>query len=194
MVFQDAMTSLDPVWRIGSQMRAVLHGNGRYSARQALDQARHWLSRVGLHDTERVMNARPYELSGGMRQRVMIALALCGDPKLIIADEPTSALDASVSRATMDLLLELVTDFGTSLLIVSHDIHLCMEYSDRTMVMYQGDIVEQGPSSELALSATHPYAVGLLACIPSFESRHLRRLPTLRDFMNPADAAARLEA
>lgn len=184
MVFQDAMTSLDPVWRVRSQLLAVLKANGRSTKKEALDKAAHWLTRVGLHDTERVMAARPYELSGGMRQRVMLALALCGDPKLVIADEPTSALDASVSRATMDLLLELVNDFRTSLLIISHDIHLCMEYSERTMVMYQGHIVEQGRSSELAAQATHPYAVGLLECVPSLESRHLERLPSLDDFMS----------
>jgi peptide/nickel transport system ATP-binding protein len=190
MVFQDAMTSLDPVWTIGSQLDAVLRSGQKMSARAAAIEAEHWLTRVGLHDTARVMGARPYELSGGMRQRVMMALALCGKPRLVIADEPTSALDASVSRATMDLMLELTTEFETSLLIVSHDIELCMEYSDRTLVMYKGNIVEQGPSSTLAETATHPYAVGLLACIPTLASRSRTALPTLADYMDRRTGAA----
>jgi peptide/nickel transport system ATP-binding protein len=180
------------VWTVGSQLRSVLRANNRITSKEATDLARSWLVRVGLSDTDRVMKARPYELSGGMRQRVMLAIALSGNPRLVIADEPTSALDASVSRATMDLLLELVTEFDTSLLIVSHDIHLCMEYSERTMVMYQGDIVEEGPSDYLASHATHPYAVALLQCIPSLESRHSDRLPTLADFMSPVEAAERI--
>lgn len=194
MVFQDAMTSLDPVWRVGSQIVAVLKGAIGLATDEAEEAAAQWIHRVGLHDVDRVLRARPYELSGGMRQRVMIAIALAGQPKLLIADEPTSALDASVSRATMDLLLELVTDLNTSLLIVSHDIHLCLEYSERTLVMYKGSLVEQGASSTLASAAKHPYAVGLLQCIPTLESRHLDRLPTLADFMTPQDESHEVSA
>jgi ABC-type dipeptide/oligopeptide/nickel transport system ATPase component len=178
MVFQDAMTSLDPVWSIGSQLRAVLRGTEKISRAQARDQARYWLERVGLLDTARVMKSRSYELSGGMRQRAMLALALCGRPRLLIADEPTSALDASLSRKTMDLLLELTDGLDTSVLIVSHDIKLCQEYSDTTMVMYRGEIVETRPSADLD-AAQHPYTAGLLRCIPTLERAFDDELPTL---------------
>ena len=188
MMFQDAMTSLDPVWTVGSQLLAVLKANDKLSRREARDKARDWLQRVGLTDIERVMKARPYELSGGMRQRAMLALALAGNPRLLIADEPTSALDASLSREAMELLVELTDDFGASLLIISHDIHLCQEYADRTMVMFGGEIVEEGPSATLADTATHPYTIGLLRCIPTLDSATLDELPTL------ASVAAELAA
>jgi oligopeptide/dipeptide ABC transporter ATP-binding protein len=185
MVFQDAMTSLDPVWTIGSQLGAVLKAGGAKSRRDRAVEAERWLRRVGLNDTERVLKARPYELSGGMRQRVMLAIALCGKPSLLIADEPTSALDASLARDVMELLVELTTDLGTALLVVSHDIQLCSEYSDRTIVMYSGRVVEESNSSEL-MSAAHPYTAGLLLSIPTLESASLDVLPTIA----PAPALA----
>jgi peptide/nickel transport system ATP-binding protein len=184
MVFQDAMTSLDPVWTIGSQLRAVIRATEGLSRGEARMRSRYWLDRVGIDDVDRVLRSRPYELSGGMRQRAMVALALCGQPKLLIADEPTSALDASLSRNTMDLLLELTEDFGTSLLIISHDILLCQEYSETTMVMYQGNVVETGASATLGTTAKHPYTIGLLSCIPTLESAFLDELPTLESFVS----------
>jgi ABC-type dipeptide/oligopeptide/nickel transport system ATPase component len=189
MMFQDAMTSLDPVWTIGSQLRAVLRAGGKLTRKEQHERAREWLVRVGLSDTARVMKARPYELSGGMRQRAMLALALAGNPKLLIADEPTSALDASLSREAMELLVELTDDFGASLLIVSHDIHLCQDYANRTMVMYGGQIVEHGASGTLAETATHPYTIGLLRCIPTLESVDLDELPTLAGVAAGLDTA-----
>lgn len=179
VVFQDAMTSLDPVWSVGSQLTTVVRSATRCSRREATERAREWLVRVGLTDTRRVLRSRPYELSGGMRQRAMLALALAGAPKLLIADEPTSALDASLSRAVMELLQQLATDTGTSLLIVSHDIRLCQEFSDAMVVMYHGEIVDAGPSAELERTATHPYTRGLLRCVPDLDARHAHRLPTL---------------
>jgi ABC-type dipeptide/oligopeptide/nickel transport system ATPase component len=188
MIFQDAMTSLDPVWTVGSQLVAVLRANEKLSKKDATERAHDWLRRVGLPDSDRIMKARPHQLSGGMRQRVMMAIALSGSPRLLIADEPTSALDASLSRAAMDLLEELTAQFGASLLIVSHDIHLCMEYSDRTFVMYHGDMVEQGDSDTLLATAVHPYTAGLLSCVPTLETSELLHLPTLKDFMTGTDA------
>jgi peptide/nickel transport system ATP-binding protein len=179
MMFQDAMTSLDPVWRVESQLKAVLRNTEKLNRKELADRTRYWLGRVGLTDTERVLHARPYELSGGMRQRVMLALALCGRPRLLIADEPTSALDASLSRDMMELLLELTQQFGTSLLIVSHDIHLCQEYSDRTVVMLDGHAVEQGPSATLERVARHSYTVGLMRCVPTLDNAFADELPTL---------------
>ncbi|WP_072806276.1 ABC transporter ATP-binding protein [Rhodococcoides yunnanense] len=179
VVFQDAMTSLDPVWKIGSQLRSVIRNNEKVSRKAADASAEQWLSRVGLHDTARVLGSRPYELSGGMRQRVMIALGLCAQPALLIADEPTSALDATLSRELMQLMVSLTDEFGTALIIVSHDISLCQEFTDRTLVMHKGKVVEEGRSADLARTATEPYTQGLLACIPTLESSLLEHLPTM---------------
>jgi ABC-type dipeptide/oligopeptide/nickel transport system ATPase component len=178
MMFQDAMTSLDPVWTIGSQIAAVIRAQEKLRRSEVRERCREWLHRVGIHDVDRVLKNRPYELSGGMRQRAMLAIALCGKPRLLIADEPTSALDASLSRNTMDLLLELTEDAGASLLIISHDILLCQDYADTTMVMRHGDIVETGSSTTLAATAVHPYTIGLLRCVPTLESAGLDELPT----------------
>ncbi|MFC8045253.1 ATP-binding cassette domain-containing protein [Nocardia sp. NPDC057353] len=185
VVFQDAMTSLDPVWTVGQQLTAVIRNNDlttdgrRPSRRAAAARAAEWLRRVGLTDTARVLAARPYELSGGMRQRVMIAIALSGSPKLLIADEPTSALDATLSRELMQLMVALSADVGAGLLMVSHDIALCQEFTDHTVVMHRGRIVEEGPSATLAQTAVHPYTRGLVACVPTLASAALDRLPTM---------------
>jgi peptide/nickel transport system ATP-binding protein len=179
MVFQDASTSLDPVWTIGSQLCNVIRATQGVSRRQARALAGEWLRKVGLTDTERVMSSRPYELSGGMRQRAMIAVALSGTPRLLIADEPTSALDASLSREAMNLLVDLTAEFGTGLLLVSHDILLCREFADRMLVMYGGRIVEEGGSGELAEQAKHPYTEALLRSVPTLESADLDELPTI---------------
>jgi peptide/nickel transport system ATP-binding protein len=187
MVFQDAMTSLDPVWTIGSQLRSVLKSSGGLSRGKANEAARSWLTRVGLTDTDRALGARPYELSGGMRQRAMLALALASNPRLLIADEPTSALDASLSREMMELMVGLADDFGASLLIISHDIQLCQEYSDRMLVMLGGEVVEQGESATIATTASHPYAVALMRCVPTLDSASLDRLPTLQSVQADID-------
>jgi len=187
MVVQDAMTSLDPVYSVGSQLCAVLRGAEKLSRQQARDKAGEWLHRVGLNDTRRVMSSRPYELSGGMRQRVMMALALAAGPKLLIADEPTSALDASLARATMELLVELTESMGTSLLVVSHDLRLCLDYTDRICVMRHGQIVEEKASAVIESEAMHPYTIGLLRCVPTLETAYEDFLPTLEDVMARAE-------
>ncbi|OLT12397.1 hypothetical protein BJF78_04135 [Pseudonocardia sp. CNS-139] len=179
VVFQDAMTSLDPVWTVGSQLRAVLRRTGAHRRRDADAAAADWLRRVGLHDTRRVLAARPYELSGGMRQRVMIALALCGRPALLIADEPTSALDATLARELMELIVSIADESGTAVLLVSHDIALCTEFTDRTVVMLGGRVVEEQPSDRLAELATAPYTRGLLECVPTLETAMAEELPTM---------------
>ena len=183
VVFQDAMTSLDPVWTIGSQLTAIIRTAEGCSRRAARTRADEWLRRVGLTDLKRVVAARPYELSGGMRQRVMFALALASKPRLLIADEPTSALDASLARATMDLLVELAEETGVSLLMVTHDLELCMRYVDQVAVMYQGEIVEAGTTADLSTNAQHPYTKGLLHCVPTLGNAEDEFLPTLATFM-----------
>jgi len=179
MVFQDASTSLDPVWTLGSQLIAVLRGTRRMSRKEARAEAIAWLDRVGLTDTDRVLRSRPYELSGGMRQRAMIALALAGRPRLVIADEPTSALDATLSREIMQLLVTLTNELQTGLLLVTHDIHLCQAFTDRMLVMYGGKVVEEGASRTLDRDAVHPYTQALLQCVPTLESADLPVLPTI---------------
>ena len=179
VVFQDAMTSLDPVWTIGSQLVAVIRNNEKVSKKQAKELAAQWLLKVGLTDTERVLAARPYELSGGMRQRVMIAIALSGKPRLLIADEPTSALDATLSKELMQLMVSLTDELGTALLMISHDIALCQAFTDWTVVMSHGVAVEEGPSNTLAETARHPYTRGLIACIPTLDNASWDRLPTM---------------
>ncbi len=181
MMFQDAMTSLDPVWTVGSQLRAVIRSQQKVSRKQANELCVQWLNKVGLSDTRRVMKSRPYELSGGMRQRVMMAIALCSRPALLIADEPTSALDASFSREAMELIVELAADVGSAVLIVSHDLTLCAQYVDRLAVMYKGELVETIATDRLE-DAVHPYTRALLACVPTLESADLLFLPTLADF------------
>lgn len=179
VVFQDAMTSLDPVWTIGSQLVAVIRNNEKVSKREAREAAADWLRKVGLNDTDRVLAARPYELSGGMRQRVMIAIALSGKPRLLIADEPTSALDATLSKELMQLMVGLTEELGTALLMISHDIALCQAFTDWTVVMHRGVAVEEGPSATLADTATHPYTQGLISCIPTLDNATWDRLPTM---------------
>lgn len=179
MVFQDASTSLDPVWTIGSQLTDVIRYTQQVSRKEAKEQAVEWLDRVGLTDTDQILKSRPYELSGGMRQRAMIALALSGRPRLLIADEPTSALDATLSREMMQLLVNLTTQFGTGLLLVTHDIHLSQAFTDRMLVMYGGKIVEEGWSQTLERDAVHPYTRALLRSVPTLESADLDLLPTI---------------
>jgi peptide/nickel transport system ATP-binding protein len=183
MVFQDANTSLDPVWTIGSQLidvaRGARSGGSRRSRKEAHGIARDWLLKVGMRDVDRVMKRRPYELSGGMRQRAMVALALCSEPQLLIADEPTSALDVALAREMMELLTALVRDLGSALMIISHDIELCTEYSDRTAVMYGGRVVEINDSKQIVSQAEHPYTVALTRCIPNLGSATNARLDTV---------------
>lgn len=179
MVFQDASTSLDPVWTIGSQLTDVIRSTQKVGKAAAKAQAEDWLRKVGMVDPERVMKSRPYELSGGMSQRVMVALALAGRPKLLIADEPTSALDATLSREIMQLLVALTTEMGTGLVLITHDIHLCQAFTDRMLVMYGGRVVEVGSSQTLDVTATHPYTQALMRSVPTLESADLDFLPTI---------------
>ncbi|WP_380172779.1 ABC transporter ATP-binding protein [Kineococcus sp. DHX-1] len=180
MVFQDAMTALDPVRPVGAQLASVVATTG-VRGRARRDLCGEWLRRVGLTDVRRVSRSRPHELSGGMRQRVMIAVALAGRPRLLVADEPTSALDASLARGTMELLDELTRSEGISLLVISHDILLSLEHTDVVGVLQGGHLVEFGRSADLREHPRHPYTRGLVACVPTLADRGRDRLPTLAD-------------
>jgi peptide/nickel transport system ATP-binding protein len=168
MIFQEPMTSLNPVLTIGSQLveGILLHHEGidRKGAEQiALDA----LKAVGISSPERRLKQYPHELSGGMRQRVMIAMALSCNPKLLIADEPTTALDVTIQRQILDLIKDIQTKTGTALLLITHDLGVVAETVERVAVMYAGRIVESGTVNEVLLEPRHPYTKGLLGSIPS---------------------------
>ncbi len=170
MIFQEPSAALNPLVTVEKQLLEVFdyhEFSGSGSAR-----VRELLSRVGIADPERILGAYPHELSGGMLQRVMIAMALLLDPALIIADEPTTALDVTVQAQIMDLLLELQRREGTSILLITHNMGLIAQYADRVGVMYAGRLVEEAPVPSFLERPLHPYSQGLLAAIPDLESPH----------------------
>ncbi|QMT01463.1 ATP-binding cassette domain-containing protein [Gordonia jinghuaiqii] len=188
MIFQDAMSSLDPIWSVGSQLMAVLPKSVHGSRKARAAAAGQRLEQVGITDPSRVMSSVPGQLSGGMRQRVMMAIALASEPELLIADEPTSALDASLAVTVMELMTELTISNGASLVFITHDIALARRFADKILVMRDGDIVESVAARELD-HATHPYTRGLLECMPTLGSAQLDRLPTLDTVMLEESAA-----
>lgn len=165
MVMQDPKYSLNPVMRIGKQLTEGLRLREKISMKDARAKAIEALEAVQIRDPERVMEAWPHELSGGMGQRVMIAMMLIPNPDLLIADEPTSALDVTVQAEVLKILDGLVKDRGMGLIFVSHDLRLVAQFCDRVLVMYKGRVVEELKASEL-MSAKHPYTQGLLNCLP----------------------------
>lgn len=189
MVFQDAMSSLDPLWPIGSQLTAVLRRSRHLSRHQARQVAQDSLERLGIHDAERVLRLRPYEISGGMRQRVMLAIAFSSDPSLLIADEPTSALDAAVAVKAMELMVSMAQSQGTAMIMITHDLDLARRFVDRVVVMFQGKIVEEIAASNLD-QAQHPYTRGLLECVPTLATAQRDLLPTLDQVMRDWEATA----
>jgi peptide/nickel transport system ATP-binding protein len=176
MVFQDPLTSLNPVFRIGSQMVDVqaAHRDHRARTRDRSDylaRAVTLLRQVGLPDPEQIVRAYPHQLSGGMRQRVMIAMALSLEPELLIADEPTSALDVTLEAQILALLRQIRADRDLSILFVTHDLSVVAQICDRVVVMYAGQVVEQGDVVDVFASPQHPYTEALLAAIPSRTQR-----------------------
>ena len=166
MIFQEPMTSLNPAWSLGNQLEEVWlrHRGGPRSA--ARDRAVYLLERVGIRAAASRLGQYPHELSGGLRQRVMIAMALMCDPALILADEPTTALDVTVQAQILRLLKDLQREFGMGLLLITHDLGIVARVADRVAVMYAGEIVEQAPVARLFAKPSHPYTRGLLDCIP----------------------------
>jgi len=178
VVFQDPMTALNPVFSIGTQMVNIQY-RSRLSRRKKLARAAEMLERVKIPDPERRLAQYPHQFSGGMRQRICIAMALMQEPDLLIADEPTTALDATLEVQVIHLLKDLQRDVGCSILFVSHHLGVIAELCDRVVVMYAGEVAERGAVREIFHASRHPYAAKLLDCDPARIRERTRRLPTV---------------
>ena len=172
MIFQEPMTALNPVHRIGAQISESLMIHEKLTKKEALKKSIDMLKLVGVPDAERCAGAYPHQLSGGMRQRVMIAMAFCCNPKLLIADEPTTALDVTIQAQILDLIKKLKQEGGMSIIFITHDLGVVAEIAQRVIVMYSGRIVEQGTCEQLFSNPLHPYTKGLLNCIPRVDQKH----------------------
>jgi peptide/nickel transport system ATP-binding protein/oligopeptide transport system ATP-binding protein len=180
MVFQDPMSSLNPVYRIGAQISEQIRTHDRQvSKAQALDQAVELMERVGIPRAAERLRAYPHEFSGGMRQRVMIAMALSNSPKLLIADEPTTALDVTIQAQILDELRQLRTETGAGVILVTHDLGVVADIADRVIVMYAGRVVEQGTLDDIFYDPQHPYTWGLLGSITRIDADRSHRLPAI---------------
>jgi peptide/nickel transport system ATP-binding protein len=180
MVFQDPMSSLDPVYRIGAQIVEQIRVHERsVSKAQALDRAAELMERVGIPHASERLRSYPHEFSGGMRQRVMIAMALSCSPKLLIADEPTTALDVTIQAQILDELRQLRSETGAGIILVTHDLGVVADIADRIVVMYAGRVVEQGTLDQLFYDPQHPYTWGLLGSITRVDRDRGQRLPAI---------------
>ena len=179
MIFQDPMTSLDPVFKVGNQMVEMICAHQNVSKEAARAMAIEALGRVGIPNPEKRMDAYPYELSGGMCQRVIIAMAICSHPKIIIADEPTTALDVTVQARVLELLRELQRNLNTGILLITHNLGVVGEMCDDVMVMYAGQTVEKAETKELYAAPLHPYTWGLLDSIPRLSDESKGMLTTI---------------
>ena len=180
MIFQEPMTSLNPVFKIGNQLKeAILVHRKDWSKKQAHERAIEMMELVGLPRAEGLMNEYPHQLSGGMRQRVMIAMALLCEPKLLIADEPTTALDVTIQAQILKLMGELNERLGTAVILITHDLGVVAETCQRLVVMYSGKVVEEGPVEKIFKDPQHPYTRGLLASVPDmrFKKDELYSIP-----------------
>ena len=174
LVPQDPMSNLNPVWKIGYQVKEALTANGIAKGSAADKRVTELLEEAGLPDAERRAKQYPHEFSGGMRQRALIAIALAARPKLLIADEPTSALDVTVQRQILDHLARLTQDLGTAVLFITHDLGLAAERAEHLVVMYRGKVVESGPAAQILSAPRHPYTQRLVASAPSLASRRIQ--------------------
>jgi len=178
MIFQEPMTSLNPVLTVGEQVAEVFTAHGTCGQKEAAERAVAWLRNVGMPDPERRAREYPHQMSGGMRQRAMIAMALALEPALLIADEPTTALDVTIEAQILDLLRELRKAEKMAILLITHDLGVVHEFADRTAIMYLGRIVEIGRTAQLFADPIHPYTQGLLESLPG-KSTGEGRLPSI---------------
>jgi peptide/nickel transport system ATP-binding protein len=170
MVFQDPLTSLNPLYRVGEQLVETIRTHADVSEADARRKAIGLLEEVGIQGAERRIDGYPHEFSGGMRQRVVIALALCAEPELVIADEPTTALDVSIQAQIIQLLKKLCRERGTAVMLITHDMGVIAETADRVAVMYAGRIAEIGPVRDVVQRPNHPYTKGLMGSIPTLDT------------------------
>ncbi|GAA0322145.1 oligopeptide ABC transporter ATP-binding protein AppD [Bacillus carboniphilus] len=187
MIFQEPMTALNPVFTIGNQIVETLRRHKKLSKKQAELKAIELLKIVGFPRAEETIKEYPHQLSGGMRQRAMIAMAISCDPKLLIADEPTTALDVTIQAQILDLMNDMKAKFNMSVLLITHDLGVVAEYADRVMVMYGGQIVEDTTVEKLFTKPQHPYTQGLLESLPSLE-KEVDRLGAIKGMVPPAYA------
>jgi len=176
MIFQEPMTSLNPVYRVGDQIIEAIQTHMDLDKKKATIRAIEMLQRVGIPSPEKRIRDYPHQMSGGMRQRVMIAMALSCDPKLLIADEPTTALDVTIQAQILDLLLKLRDETGMAVLLITHDLGVVAEVADRVVVMYCGQVVESANVIDLFLHPKHPYTLGLMKSIPRLTDDDTKRL------------------
>ena len=174
MIFQEPMTSLNPAFTVGSQLAEVLVRHRGATAKQAREQVLQMLRHVRIPAPEKRIDEFPHRMSGGMRQRVMIAMALLCQPALLIADEPTTALDVTIQAQVLDLMRALRAELGTAVLLITHDLGVVAEMADRVLVMYAGQVVEQAPVREIFAMPQHPYTVGLMGAMPALAAAGAR--------------------
>lgn len=179
MIFQDPLTSLNPAFTVGSQITESIRTHMKLSGKEAAKRAEELLRKAGMPDAAGTMKKYPHTLSGGMRQRAMIAMALSCNPKLLIADEPTTALDVTIQAQIMNLLKKLQKESGMSIILITHDIGLVANMADRVIVMYAGQIIEEGPVKELFKNPAHPYTRALLNTVPAIHDSAGRRLVSI---------------
>ena len=189
IIFQDPMTSLNPVYTIGNQITEVIRLHTGKSKKEAYDRAKELLELVGINEPTKRLKQYPHELSGGMRQRVMIAIALACEPKLLIADEPTTALDVTIQAQILELMQELRQKLGMSIIMITHDLGVVASMCERSAVMYAGHIVEYGTADEIFYEPKHEYTKGLINSIPKLSAQEIERLVPIEgqpvDLLNP---------